>query len=165
MRTRSTILTVSLALTLVTPAAGVMAQDTDPDGPFASFSGWIEPGPPAEGGWSPTIDSDEPRLGESAFWSATDEALGDVTVRTATWRFEDGSGAWEGSYDKFILDPENAVPDDQSVVTATLVGEGAYDGLIALVEFDSNQGFGWAIRGVIVEADLLPDAPAAARPS
>ncbi len=54
---------------------------------------------------------------------------------------------------------QNADPNDEAIVTVALVGEGAYDGLIALTEFDPNQGFGWAIQGLIVEADGVPAVP------
>jgi hypothetical protein len=75
------------------------------------------------------------------------------TVGTGTWRIENPDGAWQGSYDIVFTN------DYVSVVTTTLAGEGAYEGMSAVWEQTLASG-GWDLRGVIFPA-APPDPPTA----
>lgn len=156
MRTRRVALAVAATVSMIAMPMAAIGQDaTDVDG--SVFSGWVEPGPAVPGGFAPTWDVDEPRLMGDATWASRESTVDGGRLRHITWRIENDGGAWQASYRKVIW-PE----DVHSGVTAVFVGEGGYDGLLAIIELDSNQGFGWAVRGMIIEAADLPEAPPAA---
>ena len=71
-------------------------------------------------------------------------------VGSGTWRITTADGAWQGSY------PIVSTDEFTSVVTTTLVGEGAYDGMTVVWE-QTLTGSSWSIRGVIFPA--APPAP------
>ncbi len=72
---------------------------------------------------------------------------------TGTWRIENEEGAWQGSYT--VL----GIGDRSSVVTAPLVGEGAYEGLTAVWESAYDPvACDWEVWGLIIEGDV-PAAP------
>ncbi|MGD8486541.1 MAG: hypothetical protein PVH07_07895 [Chloroflexota bacterium] len=73
-------------------------------------------------------------------------------VGAGTWRIENDDGAWQGSY--HIMDP---LDGEDVTVTVALAGEGAYEGLTAIVEsaFDSVACV-WQWRGLVVDGDLPP---------
>jgi hypothetical protein len=77
-----------------------------------------------------------------------------TSVGTGTWRIENGEGAWQGSFTNIKY------PDSTTVVSTTLVGEGAYEGLTALWESTNRRPVecAWAVRGLILEGDV-PAAP------
>ena len=177
MRTFRTLATGITTLALFVGASvGVSAQSSAPGDPTlpAEFSGQItfgsqlrsETTTTAEGrketrggAWAPTIISmSDPRLdGDATISFDTDAYVGadgrSATVGTGTWRIENTDGAWQGSY--------NIVSTDEwaSTVTMPLIGEGAYDGLVAVWE-STIDGEGWNVRGVIFPA--APPAPPAA---
>lgn len=63
-----------------------------------------------------------------------------VTVGHATWRIENEDGAWEGSYPTVSLTPFDSM---------LLVGEGAYEGLVAAWTSQYDEDCSWDVRGVI----------------
>lgn len=179
MRTDRRTLTV-VAVVLASGAAacsGAPTARTQALSPSA-FTGHIVCGPPVRtetstqagdhqefrgGAWTPTAaEMTEPRLdGDYTISESRDvyDAPGPATheLSSGTWRIETPDGAWQGS--------STAVgfPDGSySLVTTPLVGEGAYDGLVAFWEarFLGNATCAWDIRGVIFPAGP-PEPPTA----
>ena len=99
--------------------------------------------PRLQGDYTISFDSD-------AYYPA--DAVGSIDVGAGTWRIENDEGAWQGSY-HIVGDAPVVVP---------LVGEGAYDGLTAVVEsaFD-GAACSWEWSGVIFAGDApaYPEPP------
>ena len=168
-------------------AANVSAQEpAEPPVVPVDFSGQIGCGPeiragtiettsiedPADGplvvranrgfAWSPQIYSmTDSRMDGILYNSFDSNEFGpntDLAYGTGTWRIVNDEGAWEGTFNGLRLD------DGESWASTTypMYGEGAYDGLVALVAWDYTRvGSGdcfWIVKGVIVEGDL-PEAP------
>jgi hypothetical protein len=169
-------------------AVGVAAQDEALPTPPQPFTGVVDCGgqiasAPGEGGtydlpegsmtvqmlhgntWRPSARTmSDPRL-EGTYSISFDEdryfgsALADDTqVGAGTWRIENDEGAWQGSYHIFGMGDGADV-----TVTVPLIGEGAYEGLTAIVEsaFDA-QACRWDWRGLILRGELpaYPEPPA-----
>ena len=162
-----------------TPGA---ATDVVPHQP-AEFSGQIVCGPPIgpDGGgsettvdigdeglvltrnrggtWRQTIDVTDPRLEGAIYhrWESDGYAVPDgetgPTVAAATWRIENEEGAWQGGQMELV-------PSDGTQLQSltTLIGEGAYKGLTALMGVVGfEDGCTADIRGVIVEGVPAPE--------
>ena len=179
MRSIRTILTISIVLTLLAAmSVGVGAQSSesaaaDPIDPV-EFSGRIGFGGQVRFGtietvdsversrgsaWAPSIvEMSDPRLdGRATISFDTDAYTGSdgtsYSLGSGTWRIETAEGAWQGSYN--IVEPDGY----SSTVTTALIGEGAYEGLVAVWE-SSIGGSGWDVRGVIYPAGP-PEPPTA----
>jgi hypothetical protein len=107
------------------------------------------------GAWSPTAtEMSDPRLaGNYTISSDTDvyRAPGSetYTLGSETWRIETQSGAWEASSSVM------GFPDGSySTATIALVGEGPWDGLVAIWEghYLGDAACAWDVRGVIFPA-------------
>jgi hypothetical protein len=106
------------------------------------------------GTWRQTIDVTDPRLEGAIYhrWESDGYAVPAAetgpTVAAATWRIENDEGAWEGGQTELVL-----ADGTQLQSLTTLTGEGAYEGLTALmgvVGFEDGSCTA-DIRGVIVE--------------
>lgn len=149
--------------------AGTTAQDEV--GPV-EFNGRFEPSSMLEEGtieftngriesrgqaWTPLIvEMSDPRLaGTMTYSSNVDRHTGPdgaaAELGVATYRIVNDEGAWEGSTPFF-----STAAVDFSPATVVLVGEDAYEGLIAVMDADWN-----AISGVIVPGPPppVPSAP------
>ena len=161
------IATLALLATAATPAWAQSPTPTlDPSQP-APFTGRLVTGDQVRPGtieavdghtesrgyaWAPTVLSmSDPRLdGEVLISWQTDDYPGH-TLGTGTWRIETADGVWEGSYTR--LEAEG-ISDHN---TAVLVGQGAYEGLIAVWE-QTFDGSGWDVTGAIFPAGPPPVA-------
>jgi len=152
------------------------ANDVVPQPP-AEFSGQVVCGPPVlpDGGgsettvdigdeglvltryrggtWHQHIDVTDPRLEGDIYqrWESDGYAVPDgetgPTVAAMTWRIENDEGAWQGGQMELVLSDGTQL---QSLTTLT--GEGAYEGLTALMGVVGfEDGCTADIRGVIVE--------------
>lgn len=111
------------------------------------------------GTWRQTIDVTDPRLVGDIYqrWESDGYAVPDgetgPTVAGMTWRIENDEGAWEGGQTELILSDGTQL---QSL--ATMTGEGAYEGLTALIDTVSVDGGCTAnVQGVIVEGVPAPE--------
>ena len=77
-----------------------------------------------------------------------------------TFRLTNAEGSWHGSpYQNWYVDGDN------STTTAVYTGEGAYEGLTALMEMDfdvQNPVCAWDVHGYVIEGQLppFPELPA-----
>lgn len=168
----------SIALGLLVGAAvTVNGQEAAAPQPPAEFSGRVTCGPPIGpdgmgsettvdvgdeglvltryrgGTWRQTIDVSDPRLEGAIYqrWESDGYAVPDgeagPTVAAATWRIENDEGAWQGGQTELVL-----ADGTQLQSLTTLTGEGAYEGLTALMGVVGfEDGCIADIRGVIVE--------------
>lgn len=166
------IATVALSAAAVSPVMSQSPAPTlDPSRP-AAFSGRFVTGHQVRSGtteavdartesrgyvWAPTVMSiSDPRLdGDLLISWQTDVYAGAGgtrhTLGTGTWRIETADGVWEGSYTRLEAD---GMSDHN---TAVLVGQGGYEGLIAVWE-QTYDGSGWDIVGAIFPAGPPPIA-------
>jgi hypothetical protein len=79
-----------------------------------------------------------------------------VTVYNTSFRIENDDGAWQEVPNLLLLFPG----DSPSSKTTTLVGERAYDGLVAIAEIDwESFGTGlFKIRGIVIGGQAPPPA-------
>jgi hypothetical protein len=80
-------------------------------------------------------------------------------VGTGTWRITNDKGAWQGSFHNVFF-----ADDSWGTTVYPLYGEAAYEGLVALWEFDylpvATAGrCGWDVHGLILDAQDLPTPP------
>jgi hypothetical protein len=168
----------SIALGLLVGAAvTTIGQEEAAPQPPAEFTGRVVCGPPIGpdgmgsettadigddglvltryrgGTWRQTIDVTDPRLEGDIYqrWESDGYAVPDgetgPTVAAMTWRIENDEGAWEGGQTELTLSDGTLL---QSLTTLT--GEGAYEGLTALMGVVGfEEGCTADIRGVIVE--------------
>jgi hypothetical protein len=152
-------------------AVGVTAQEADPtaQGPveFTAMWSWgpdvrpdtIEAGEGVVmtrgGAWRPGVitTATDPRLeGAVTIAANSNQYLGGPEVWTYAFRIENDGGAWQ-QLPTINLDTGL---DDSSTTTGVLVGEGGYEGLVAV--FDNlSQGQTWTLHGYIIEGELPPD--------
>lgn len=166
------IATLALLAIAVTPSwAQSPAPSLDPSRP-APFTGRIGFGDQVQSGtvdlvdgrmesrgdvWAPPVLSmSDPRLdGEVLISWQTDDYAGAGgtrhTLGTGTWRIETADGVWEGSYTR--LEAEGT----SDKATLVLVGQGAYEGLIAVWEQTIGDS-GWDVVGAIFPAGPPPAA-------
>lgn len=158
---------LALLATAVTPVwAQSPAPSLDPSQP-APFSGRIGFGAQVSSGtitsvdgrtesrgavWAqPVLSMSDPRLdGDVLISWQTDDYPG-VTLGTGTWRIETADGVWEGSY------PRLEAEGTSDKTTLVLVGQGAYEGLIAVWEQTIDDS-GWDVVGAIFPAGPPPAA-------
>jgi hypothetical protein len=104
----------------------------------------------------PVLSMSDPRLdGDVLISWQTDVYAGAGgtlhTLGTGTWRIETADGVWEGSYTRL---EDEGISDNNTVV---LVGQGAYEGLIAVWE-QTIDASGWDIVGAIFPSGPPPTA-------
>jgi hypothetical protein len=141
-----------LGIALLTGSAGgVIAQEETaaPELP-AEFTGHIECGPAVGASmWQQPATMSDPRLEGTYYYSAAERG----GSHSATLRMENEEGAWQGSM-------VTAKLSDGSWTTgsAVLVGEGAYEGLVAIWEhgYLFPEACAADVRGLIVEGDVPP---------
>jgi len=160
-----------MAISVVPVTAQSAEPPIDPTQP-APFTGRIAFGSQVRAGTTETVDRhietrgsahaptivsmSDPRLDGDVLisWQADEYAAPDGTdqaLGSGTWRIETTEGAWEGSYVR--LEAEGV--SDKN--TAVLVGQGAYDGLIAVWE-QTIGGSGWDVTGAIFPSGPPPAA-------
>ena len=148
---------IAIAL-LVAPAALASAQEDGTAAAPAPFSGLVGPGLEVPGGRSLTVlEMSDPRLDGTVYWSNSGWVADAVEYGWQTFRIVNADGAWQGSFPDLYAD--GAEPRSSSITTGHLVGEGLYDGLVAITEIDSNHADGWDLRGYVVDASTLPAPP------
>ena len=107
------------------------------------------------GAWRPGVmtSASDPRLeGAVTIAANSNQYPGGPEVWNYAFRIENDGGAWQQSPTITI----DTGPDDLDTTTGVLVGEGGYDGLIAV--FDNlEQGQTWTLHGYIIEGELPPD--------
>lgn len=105
----------------------------------------------------PTWTWSDPRLnGKVSLEYANDRYLdGEVTIGSFAYRFENDEGSWR-SLPLYLVDGE-AVGVARNVFTMVLDGEGAYEGLIAVLYVEDWEPHGYIIEGEIPSApDIAP---------
>jgi hypothetical protein len=150
---------------------GAATGDTAAQVPSA-FSGEIHPGFGVSGGYQWSIEEmTDPRLDGTAFYSGSEASPTDDTwLGWWTLRIVNDEGAWQATFPAFYWDvtgtEEEGNKDSKGpeVATALLYGEDAYEGLVAITSIGLNEPYGWGVNGVVLDADALPEPPAAARP-
>jgi hypothetical protein len=168
MKTNRAHIVGAIAVTLLTGSIATVSAQSPSVAPEASppveFSGHIDCGGQVRtdsldtvgdhqeyrgGAWVTSITQmSDPRLDGIATISRDKDVYrsvtgGAYTLGSGTWRIETDAGAWQGSYD--IV----GFPDDTfTTVTTPLIGEGAYEGLVAVWESEPYD-CGWDVRGVI----------------
>ena len=168
---KTTLATVIAVGLLAGSAVGVAAQGAEPP---AEFTGRLVFGPQVAFGSDVEADGRTESRGNAFRTPVTamsDERLDGTWTRTnnidfyedppvwtwqANWHVETEGGAWEGIETPIVFSDES-----RSTTTAVLVGEGAHDGLTAVIEFD-QEGEGWDLRGVIIDGDMPPPPESAA---
>jgi diacylglycerol O-acyltransferase/trehalose O-mycolyltransferase len=102
--------------------------------------------------WQPyATEMSDPRLegtySGSIEWDEYQGAEGTTRIGATTWRIENEEGAWQGSHaSAWLADSPDAT------ASAVLIGEGAYEGLIALWEEVGHwDACSWDVRGLIIE--------------
>ena len=166
--TAVSILTIGL---LAGSAVGVAAQDEEAtaEGPVEFTAKWAwgsnvradtwEAGDGSVmtrgGAWRPgviTSASDARLEGTVTIAANSNQYSGGPEVWNYAFRIENDGGAWQQSP---TIDLSTG-PEDLNTTTGVLVGEGGYDGLIAV--FDNlEQGASWTLHGYIIEGELPPD--------
>ncbi len=103
--------------------------------------------------WRPTATMSDPRLEGTYYgsieWDEYRGSEGTTRIGAGTWRIENAEGAWQGSHTHAWLSDG---PDASA--SSVLIGEGAYEGLIALWEEVGHwDACSWDVRGLIVEGE------------
>lgn len=106
--------------------------------------------------WRPTVVSEatDPRLRGTLSIAANSvdySAAGGPLIYSGAFRIENEDGAWQQLPTTSITFPG----DDITTTVGTFVGEGGYDGLIAVFEHRTEDG--WHLRGYIIEGQLPPE--------
>jgi hypothetical protein len=178
MKGPRSIIATAIALGLLAGSAvGVTAQEGDATSVPVEFTGHIACGPEVRHGtdtsetlqvgdeqvrtssshgyaWRPVATAmSDPRLQGTYYgsfeWDEYRGAAGTTRIGAGTWRIENEEGAWQGSHTSAYL----ADSPDASA-SAVLIGEGAYEGLIALWEEVGHwDACSWDVRGLILEGD------------
>ena len=106
------------------------------------------------GAWRPGVitGATDPRLeGAVTIAANSNQYPGGPEVWNYALRIENDGGAWQQS-PTITLDIGS---DDLNTTTGVMVGEGGYDGLVAV--FDNlEQGQTWTLHGYIIEGELPP---------
>jgi hypothetical protein len=156
-RALATIAAASMAA-MATPAAG----QSEPA--MTTFSGTLGCGiaastPDGHTAWSfRNTDLSDARLGGQHISHLAGYEHGDpdvddgVGAYSGLWEVTNEEGSWVGEFSTFRF-----LPDSYSTLSIELDGQGAYDGLTAVMEADFLESCGWDLRGVIVDGELPPN--------
>jgi hypothetical protein len=156
--------TMSLATAVAaTTAPVVTAQDLQPT--MSQFTGRLScgtqgPSSPAVSWQFSVLDVSDERFDGSyvnqlAGYEDGDPDVDGIGAYSALWEITNEDGAWVGQNSSFRFPP-----DSYNTFTVKLDGQGAYEGLTAVMEADFNEDCGFDIRGVVVDGDL-PATPVA----
>jgi hypothetical protein len=168
---------IPVAIVLLTTTSVAVAAPDQEDSPQApvEFSGQLQYGPQTVTGTetsvegrtevrgtvfhTPVLTMSDPRLDGTVTRTNNVDLYDDPPIWTwqALWRIETEDGAWEG-----VETPLVFTDGSRSTTMVALDGEGAYDGLTAITEFD-HEGSGWNVRGVIIDGEM-PPVPTSAAP-
>lgn len=99
-------------------------------------------------------EATDPRLrGTMSIAVSNDDysAVGGPSIYNQAFRIENEDGAWQQLPTTSITFPG----DDITTTVGTFVGEGGYEGLIAVFEHRTGD-HGWQLRGYIIEGQLPP---------
>jgi hypothetical protein len=106
------------------------------------------------GAWRPgvLVEASDPRLqGSLSIAANSDQYLGGPEVWHYAFRIQNEEGAWQQLPTINVALGE----DDLHTTTGVLVGEGAYDGLIAVFD-NRSEGTVWDLHGYIIDGELTP---------
>ena len=168
---RTTTISILALGLLAGSAVGVAAQDEEAaaTGPVEFTAKWaFGPDVRAEslelvddvfmyrgGAWRPGVltAASDPRLeGTISIAANHDDYANGPTIFNYAFRIENEEGAWQQQPTINI----DTGPDDADTTTGVMVGEGGYDGLIAV--FDNHVAGGtWTLHGYIIEGGLPSD--------
>ena len=173
MRTHRKTIAAALATALAAGmASGAVAQDdgTDTAAPAEFTVKWA---------WGPGVRSDDMTVENGitttrgGAWrpgvisAATDPRLeGTVTIAANSDQYPDGLEVWnyafrveneDGAWQQLpAINVATGSDDDLDATSGVMIGEGAYDGLIAV--FDVLGGpSSWTLHGYIIDGELTPD--------
>jgi hypothetical protein len=126
--------------------------DQMPGGDYVfSDDGWYEG---IDLSWAPVvIDPGDPRLDGQLMLQASTIQKDDIEIWNGAFRLENGDGAWQQR--PMVQSVKLADDRDPMTWTAVFDGEGAYDGLTAVVGI-TRYGGGWDLEGVIIDGSLPP---------
>ncbi len=121
---------------------------TDVDGPVAHTRG---------ASCGPTYSFSDPRLDGTVTWLANDDEYTDgsgLFIQSIAMSIENDEGAWRmiPVLSAKWPDPDRETIEDDATEHFFLVGEGAYDGLIAVVDGFSKD----EVQGFIIEGEFPP---------
>ena len=155
---------MGLATALATATApAVTAQDTQPT--MSEFTGRLgcgTAGPSSQAvSWQfPVVEISDERfdgtyVNQLAGYEDGDPDVDGIGAYSALWEITDEDGSWVGETASFRFPP-----DSYNTFTVMLDGQGAYEGLTAVMEADFTDDCGFDIRGVVVDGEL-PATPVA----
>jgi hypothetical protein len=168
---RTTTISILAVGLLAGSAVGVAAQDEEisAQGPVEFTAKWVF-GPDLRdetseagdgvvmsrgGAWRPGVitAASDPRLeGTLSIAANNDEYADGPTIYNYAFRIENEDGVWQQTPTLNLEHREGGA----STTTGVMIGEGAYEGLIAV--FDNLvEGSGWTLHGYIIEGGLPPD--------
>jgi hypothetical protein len=115
-----------------------------------------------DGAWRQTATMSDPRLEGAVYhtWESDTYAMPGADDGTGIWaathRIENEAGAWEGrGYGANFSD--GTVVGDEAIGDSVWIGEGAYAGLIAIMESTFFEPCGFDVRGIIFEGAPVPE--------
>ena len=107
------------------------------------------------GAWRPQVISraSDPRLeGDLSIADNYDEYADGPTVHHYAFRIENEDGVWQ-QLPTINLETGDG---DLNTTTGVLIGEGGYEGLIAVFDLLTDPDLGWTLHGYIFDGDLPP---------
>lgn len=118
----------------------------------------------ADAAWAfGSIEASDPRFEGNLIVNATTDTYDGVALTTHVQRIENDAGAWqEGPYFRMTWTDRDTPGDEEVLVGEArqqyFVGEGDYEGLVALVVSTEEQTGGGSslVEGYIVDGDLPP---------
>lgn len=116
----------------------------------------------ADAAWVfPSTEASDPRFEGIATMNATTDRYDGVSLSSQLLRIENESGAWQdGPYFRLTWADRDTPGDEETVLgdvlQRLLVGEGEYEGLVALVVDTASGPGSFTIEGVIFDGDLPP---------
>ena len=160
--------TAVAAMSLATALAAAIApavEAQDPQPTMSEFTGRLgcgTAGPLSEAvSWQfPVVEISDERfagtyVNQLAGYEDGDPDVDGIGAYSALWEITNEGGGWVGDTASFRFPPES-----YSTFTVKLDGQGAYEGLTAVLEADFTEDCGFDLRGVVVNGDL-PATPTA----
>jgi hypothetical protein len=104
------------------------------------------------------LEMSDPRFdGEWTLRENNDRYLGGPTVATSAFYVDTGEGTWAQQPSTWVVFGDGTA----GTQTGVLTGDGAYDGLTAVVEFEFEPSEHWTLHGVVLGGALPPATEAA----
>ena len=108
-----------------------------------------------DGRWTPIVaEAGDARLDGRVSLVANGNSYGGVEIWNGYFRIENDEGAWQQR--PMIQSVKRSESSEPMTWTAVFDGEGAYDGLIAIMGI-TRTGGGWDVEGMIIDAVLPPE--------